>query len=1202
MREGVMLRRAFWAWVAWGVVGLALFGSGAGWCGEVLREDFEGERVPWGEVRGREGAGWGIPAEGFRISTGSGDLLVREVSFRGAARGRIAFDLKRLGTDVPEARTVFSLHDVGGRTLMLLQVEWASAYDPGRPMLYLAGGAYFQEGIGWWSPWILLDRGVAPGEWIHVELVWDDDLGVYELYVDGRRQDTEPKFYDAILGKVRRDPRVVTNEVEGRAGLPPRYVRHRFGEFLKRVKRVHFGANWEPGDREATSPLANAVLDNFVIEEGMPVGLVSRVHDEAYDVRGLRGRYVPGEGVVLTWEPPEKGGVNQGYHVYRREAGGNRFERLTEERVYALTYTDATAEEGGRYGYSVTAVYGPGRGVESRYPPEIEVEATGGVWIEGVGAERRVYGSGQEIVVTLRGTADKTAAFTLEGVVAEVAMSEVDDGVYVGTVAVPEGVNGTFALIGRLRDPGTGRVARLAGPAITIDTRPPDPVPSGRILATVSWGGEIEVTWQASPSGDVDHYEVYRGEGVDPEEGGAPYGSTRGFSFTDTAVVPGLEYRYVVVAVDRAGNRSEASEIVSAVAEGGEGPEIRAVWVEPFGKPLKPGDVLTVRVGGQSGAEVTADVGSLVQGLPLREEGRTGEYVGRYVVKEEDIGPSRSLHRVVVRMTDAYGRGERAGPEVAVVGLDGLNDTTAPVIVEAAHDGWRVVGFSGKLVAGDILTVRLRGEPGGYASFDIEGVVEGVRMEETAPGVYTGAYTVDWDDEGEGVPVRVHLWDEAGNEASAVAGRPVSFDTRVRLSVSFREGLLPADRKSKTRVVVKATDANGDEVSGHEIVLSLSTTEEYTGVVGGGRIEDRGARIDDVDDVEVKWGGVTDAFGEVTATYTAGFAAKTALIVAKDLTTGDVGAGWVNTYVASTVALELIPRARRGKPDLAVLEVWAEPEKLTADGRSTARVKARLTDRGGKPIEGARIRFALGGENGRLRVLRGGATDERGIAEAEYRAGTAIGTVTVTASALGYQVTGSVRIVLMSDAPAEIELVASTDRLVADGRSEARLRVRVTDVHGNPNHEVPVWFRVLEGSGEVRPGEVYTDRNGEGEAVYRAGRRAGSVIVEARHTSRAPTEEELRRVYGTVFVPRLEARQERDRVRIAEWLVGPGEEVEKGQPIVVLEGRKQRWTLRAREKGVFVRRVKHRRDRVELGDTLGYLEIAPEVWKETYAR
>ncbi|MEW6489555.1 MAG: biotin/lipoyl-containing protein, partial [Thermodesulfobacteriota bacterium] len=90
-------------------------------------------------------------------------------------------------------------------------------------------------------------------------------------------------------------------------------------------------------------------------------------------------------------------------------------------------------------------------------------------------------------------------------------------------------------------------------------------------------------------------------------------------------------------------------------------------------------------------------------------------------------------------------------------------------------------------------------------------------------------------------------------------------------------------------------------------------------------------------------------------------------------------------------------------------------------------------------------------------------------------------------------------------------------------------------------------------------------------------------------------------IQGTLFVPRLAPRQERDRVRLAQWLVKPGEEVAKGQPLVTLEGGTQTWTIASPDKGVFVRPVKHRRDRVELGDTLGYVELDARVWKEEYA-
>jgi len=146
-----------------------------------------------------------------------------------------------------------------------------------------------------------------------------------------------------------------------------------------------------------------------------------------------------------------------------------------------------------------------------------------------------------------------------------------------------------------------------------------------------------------------------------------------------------------------------------------------------------------------------------------------------------------------------------------------------------------------------------------------------------------------------------------------------------------------------------------------------------------------------------------------------------------------------------------------------------------------------------------------------------------------------------------------------------------------------------------------VSFTILQGAGKLTPAEIATDRLGRGTATFQAGTQAGTAIIEARHTSRAPTEDELRRIYGTVFVPKLLERQERERIKVAEWLVKPGDDVTKGTPLVVLESRTQSWTLSAPATGTFVREVQHKRDRVELGDTLGYVEIDPDVWAEQYA-
>jgi hypothetical protein len=52
------------------------------------------------------------------------------------------------------------------------------------------------------------------------------------------------------------------------------------------------------------------------------------------------------------------------------------------------------------------------------------------------------------------------------------------------------------------------------------------------------------------------------------------------------------------------------------------------------------------------------------------------------------------------------------------------------------------VAARGPLHAGDVLTVTLRGTPGGRASFDIGTYVAGRPMRETQPGVYSASYTV----------------------------------------------------------------------------------------------------------------------------------------------------------------------------------------------------------------------------------------------------------------------------------------------------------------------------------------------------------------------------------------------------------------------------------------------------------------------------
>lgn len=1192
---------------------------------ELMSETFEAPQslsveAQAGITQGRDGAGWTQTNESFKQLEPV--FIERDVNFGRIERGMISFDLQRkVGQNPAEPRSIFALKNKTGENLLLAQITWQSAYDPEKAMLTLLGAPYYRNGIGLWSPWNLIDKKIDEGQWVRIELFWDDAQRIYKLYIDGQEQNTEPKSYSAALKKELPDPRISANKNNQKYGLAPSYFAKPFGDLVEQTASILLGANLSKERKIATSPLSNAVLDNFAVVSDEKL---EELHTQAHDVRNLKSRYIeqtqPGgatmrKGIELTWEPPEIHGIDQSYVVYRRNSEASekqnqnktRFEKLTKEPITALTFLDESVEKGKTYRYAVAALYKDlrGRNLESKYPPETTATASLAS-IDAVAAEKTLYGTGQEIVVTIRGTKGLHARYSIESVIENAAAEEIDQGIYVGKIQIPQGLNLEKAkLSAALLDAQGTEQAAQSGPGITIDQNPPERI--DKIIATIPWGGEIEIGWEKSPSVDTESYLVYRGEGTDPDQTKEPYEQTKSQNIIDLGAIAGIEYRYLVVPVDRAGNKGPASDIAAAVAQPGEGPEITGISLEPFGKSLKPGESATITVLGQSGGQCLIDIGTLAEQLELKEQGRTGKYQGLFQIEEKYVQPEKSLHRIIATLTDPYASAQFAGPELAVVGQNQLNDQTPPEIEEITHNAFQASGFSGVLVPGDQLQATLKGETGCRATFRIEGGIEGqgenqsqsILMEETKQGLYQGTYTIGWNDQGEKLRLTATLSDEAGNETSAEAEKTLTIDPRVRLSVRANKKLLPADKESKTRIIVEARNANGDKIKGHEISLALTTTEDYTGVVGGGALEGRKATKEDEDDLEIKWGGITDNFGQVTADYTAGNAAKTAIIIAKDLTTGkDVGFGWVNTYIAAQTTIILKPRSNRNAQSPVELTMWAEPAKLTADGRSKSRIKVRLTGKAdNKPIEGKTINFALGSENGRLKILRSGRTDASGIAEAEYRAGTAMGTVTITASISEYKQSASIDITLMSDAPAKIALNAEAKELPADATSETELLATVSDVNDNPNNLAPIQMAIIEGSGKIEESELLTDKNGEAQTKYKAGSKPGPVTIEARHVSRAPTRGEQRRMLGTIYVPRLESKQERDRIKIAQWLVEPGEEIKAGQDLAVLESRKGVWTIKAPWDGVFVRRTRHERDEVELGDAIGYLEVDTDAWQ-----
>jgi hypothetical protein len=380
----------------------------------------------------------------------------------------------------------------------------------------------------------------------------------------------------------------------------------------------------------------------------------------------------------------------------------------------------------------------------------------------------------------------------------------------------------------------------------------------------------------------------------------------------------------------------------------------------------------------------------------------------------------------------------------------------------------------------------------------------GLPMEEVADeeGHYTGTFIAGYGDR---YPSAVVVGRLSGGDAarSLTAEGEFEIDASLTLAVRAYPEELQADEKAQSEVRVTVTDANGEPVAGHEVRFLLATTSRFTGVVGGGQFADEVGGT-----LKRDFRGVTDMFGKVTATYRAGFAAKTAIIVARDMLSSDTGAGYVRTFIRAAAELELEAYQEvSGKAVGYAITVTSSDEWLTADGESRARITALVT-RDGLPVEGHRVSFRVSLGSGSIRALSD-TTGEDGKSRAVYTAGRKIGVALISAVDQTVGISGYVQIELRSDAPAKIAVTIVPDHLPADGRSTAEVEVTVTDINDNPNEGVEVEYQVAIGSGRLRRLEKTTDKNGTSTAEYVAGRTPGRVTVEVIVRSAVPGEDEM---------------------------------------------------------------------------------------------
>jgi hypothetical protein len=126
--------------------------------------------------------------------------------------------------------------------------------------------------------------------------------------------------------------------------------------------------------------------------------------------------------------------------------------------------------------------------------------------------------------------------------------------------------------------------------------------------------------------------------------------------------------------------------------------------------------------------------------VPLRES-TPGNYSGTYVVRRSDrldptqLMAARVTHKQTIARNFAY------PPSFQALAL-GAGPAPVAVAVAAPAIERFVMRPMGRLEPGRELHFRLMGAPGADAWLDIPGIISGVDLAETRPGVYEGTYTI----------------------------------------------------------------------------------------------------------------------------------------------------------------------------------------------------------------------------------------------------------------------------------------------------------------------------------------------------------------------------------------------------------------------------------------------------------------------------
>ena len=106
----------------------------------------------------------------------------------------------------------------------------------------------------------------------------------------------------------------------------------------------------------------------------------------------------------------------------------------------------------------------------------------------------------------------------------------------------------------------------VASPRVCVTPRDIFPPAAPKALAAVAGAGAVNLIWDANEEADVAGYVVLRGDAPGDTLQPLMAQPIRETRYLDTTATPGVQYVYVVVAVDKAGNRSANSNRVTETA------------------------------------------------------------------------------------------------------------------------------------------------------------------------------------------------------------------------------------------------------------------------------------------------------------------------------------------------------------------------------------------------------------------------------------------------------------------------------------------------------------------------------------------------------------------------------------------------------------------------------------------------------------